>query len=366
MKWPRRKHQRRPRFSIVMFTKNGMPFVRDAAASLEAQAFEDYELGRPRRRLDGRHARVPSGTATPQHAPGVRARYGSRRRVQPRVPTMQRRDRRNPRRGQSHPSERPGHRRRVVSRSSGRGCDLWLGEDDRRNSRQTDRVVRTSSVRSPGAHALRSFVPPMSTTFFDRRRCGPQLRGDTSLTAAQDFDLLLRLSGRQNRPHDRPARCDPRERQEHVRGTQTTTSGSVRRRSSRSSASSTIILASRRSVTPQWPGSTAGQPSPSSSFDGARATLRDLRRTRSRTLSWFHSAAMCPRQGGHDAWSERATRIAQPGSVDWDCGSVAMSQVQLLAGSTAARRRVRRMVVEPARRREHVDRRLAPLSRDRR
>ena len=42
MKWPRRKHQRRPRFSIVMFTKNGMPFVRDAVASLEAQAFEDY------------------------------------------------------------------------------------------------------------------------------------------------------------------------------------------------------------------------------------------------------------------------------------------------------------------------------------
>ena len=27
-----------------MLTKNGMPYVRDAAASLEAQAFEDYEL----------------------------------------------------------------------------------------------------------------------------------------------------------------------------------------------------------------------------------------------------------------------------------------------------------------------------------
>jgi hypothetical protein len=38
-------------------------------------------------------------------------------------------------------------------------------------------------------------VPPMSTTYFDRRRCGGELRGDASLTAGQDFDLLLRLSG---------------------------------------------------------------------------------------------------------------------------------------------------------------------------
>ena len=33
-----------PRFSIVLFTKNGMPFVREAVASLEAQTFEDYEI----------------------------------------------------------------------------------------------------------------------------------------------------------------------------------------------------------------------------------------------------------------------------------------------------------------------------------
>ena len=39
-------------------------------------------------------------------------------------------------------------------------------------------------------------VPPMSTTYFDRRRCGDELRGDASLTAGQDFDLFLRLSAR--------------------------------------------------------------------------------------------------------------------------------------------------------------------------
>ena len=40
-------------------------------------------------------------------------------------------------------------------------------------------------------------VPPMSTTYFDRRRSGDELRGDASLTAGQDYELLLRLSGRE-------------------------------------------------------------------------------------------------------------------------------------------------------------------------
>jgi len=36
--------RRRPRFSIVLATKNGMPFVREAVASLEAQTLDDYEV----------------------------------------------------------------------------------------------------------------------------------------------------------------------------------------------------------------------------------------------------------------------------------------------------------------------------------
>jgi hypothetical protein len=48
-------------------------------------------------------------------------------------------------------------------------------------------------------HALMrcKLVPPFSTSFFNRQRCGPELRGDTSLTAGQDFDLWLRLSTRE-------------------------------------------------------------------------------------------------------------------------------------------------------------------------
>jgi glycosyltransferase involved in cell wall biosynthesis len=37
--------RRKPRFSIVLATKNGMPFVREAVASLEAQTRDDYEVG---------------------------------------------------------------------------------------------------------------------------------------------------------------------------------------------------------------------------------------------------------------------------------------------------------------------------------
>jgi len=36
--------RRKPRFSIVLFTKNGMPFVPEAVASLESQTFDDYEV----------------------------------------------------------------------------------------------------------------------------------------------------------------------------------------------------------------------------------------------------------------------------------------------------------------------------------
>ena len=48
-------------------------------------------------------------------------------------------------------------------------------------------------------HALMrcELVPPFSTSFFHRQRCGSELRGDASLTAAQDFELWLRLSARE-------------------------------------------------------------------------------------------------------------------------------------------------------------------------
>jgi glycosyltransferase involved in cell wall biosynthesis len=48
-----------------------------------------------------------------------------------------------------------------------------------------------------GALMRCELVPPFSTSFFHRQRCGPELRGDASLTAAQDFELWLRLSDRE-------------------------------------------------------------------------------------------------------------------------------------------------------------------------
>jgi glycosyltransferase involved in cell wall biosynthesis len=40
-------------------------------------------------------------------------------------------------------------------------------------------------------------VPPFSSSFFHRQRCGAELRGDASLAACQDFELWLRLSDRE-------------------------------------------------------------------------------------------------------------------------------------------------------------------------
>jgi glycosyltransferase involved in cell wall biosynthesis len=40
-------------------------------------------------------------------------------------------------------------------------------------------------------------VPPFSSSFFHRQRCGPELRSDSSLAACQDFELWLRLSDRE-------------------------------------------------------------------------------------------------------------------------------------------------------------------------
>jgi hypothetical protein len=57
-------------------------------------------------------------------------------------------------------------------------------------------------------------VPPMSTTFFLRRRCGTDLRGDASLTAGQDYELFLRLSTQDLSDDHRPG-SNATERQEH-------------------------------------------------------------------------------------------------------------------------------------------------------
>ena len=194
MKWPRRKHQRRPRFSIVMFTKNGMPFVRDAVASLEAQAFEDYELVvQDAVSTDGtleflRELRLPNMRLASEHDTGLGDAYN---RAFPRcngeiVGTLDADNLILPNALDTVDALFRAHRGAVATYGS---------------VKMIDAAGRQIGLFEPAQFDRRALmrcelVPPMSTTFFDRRRCGPQLRGDTSLTAAQDFDLLLRLSGR--------------------------------------------------------------------------------------------------------------------------------------------------------------------------
>jgi glycosyltransferase involved in cell wall biosynthesis len=178
-----------------MFAKNGMPFVREAVASLVAQTFEDYEL-------------VVQDAAS---VDGTAEFLGDLQ-----LPTV---------RMVSEPDTGLGD---AYNRAFPRCTGEILGTLDTDNLlhpealQNADLLFRThrEAVAIYGAvemidatgHALRTFVPqefdqralmrcelvpPMSTTYFDRQRCGEMLRGDGSLTAAQDFDLFLRLSNRE-------------------------------------------------------------------------------------------------------------------------------------------------------------------------
>jgi glycosyltransferase involved in cell wall biosynthesis len=176
-----------------MFTKNGMPFVRDAVASLEAQAFEDYELVvQDAVSADGtteflRDLRLPNVRMASEPDTGLGDAYD---RAFPRcsgeiVGTLDS-DNLLPNALETVDALFRTHRGAVAIYGAVKMIDA------------TGRQVGLFEPAEFDRQALMrcELVPPMSTTFFDQRRCGPQLRGDASLTAAQDFDLLLRLSGR--------------------------------------------------------------------------------------------------------------------------------------------------------------------------
>jgi glycosyltransferase involved in cell wall biosynthesis len=190
----RRLRRRTPRFSIVMFTKNGMPFVREAVASLEAQTYDDYEfvvqdavstdgtaefLGR----LEGEHVHMAS-----EPDDGLGDAYN-------RAFTRCRGD--------------------IVGTLDSDNLLLpdTLANVDRlfRKHRRAVAIYGAVQMIDASGAGVRTFVPdlfdqralmgcavvpPFSTTFFSRRRCGAELRGDSSLRTGQDFELLLRLSDR--------------------------------------------------------------------------------------------------------------------------------------------------------------------------
>lgn len=187
--------RREPRFSIVLFSKNGMPFVREAVASLEAQTLDDYELIiQDAASTDGtaeylRQLRLANVRMTSEPDGGLGDAYN---RAFPRchgeiVGTLDSDNLLVPNALEAVDALFRKHRTAVaiygavtMIDASGQEVGLFVPE-------------------AFNLHALMrcELVPPFSTSFFHRQRCGPELRGDASLTAGQDFDLWLRLSARE-------------------------------------------------------------------------------------------------------------------------------------------------------------------------
>ena len=177
-----------------MFTKNGMPFVREAVASLEAQAFDDYELiVQDAVSTDGtlellHDVRLPNVRLVSECDSGLGDAYNRAftRCAGDIVGTLDADNLLLPGALETIDGLFREHREataiygavKMIDESSGEVGLFVPAEFDRRALMRCE------------------LVPPMSTTYFDRRRCGDELRGDASLTAGQDFDLFLRLSAR--------------------------------------------------------------------------------------------------------------------------------------------------------------------------
>jgi glycosyltransferase involved in cell wall biosynthesis len=178
-----------------MFTKNGMPFVHEAVASLEAQTFDDYEL-------------VIQDAASTD---GTAEFLG-----QLRIAHVQMISEQDSGLGDAYNRAFPRCRGEIVGTLDADNLLLpnALETVDAMFRKLPTAVAVYGAVRMIDArgHEVGSFVPeefdqralmrcelvpPFSTSFFHRQRCGPELRGDASLTTNQDFELWLRLSDRE-------------------------------------------------------------------------------------------------------------------------------------------------------------------------
>lgn len=171
-----------------------MPFVREAVASLEAQTFDDYELViQDAASTDGtaeflRQLRLPNVDLASEPDDGLGDAYN---RAFPRcrgkiVGTLDSDNLLVPKALESVDALFRRHRTAVAIYGAVAMIDA------------SGQPIRTFVPEAFDQRALMrcELVPPFSTSFFDRRRCGTELRGDARLTAAQDFDLFLRLSTR--------------------------------------------------------------------------------------------------------------------------------------------------------------------------
>lgn len=189
------KLRREPRFSIVLFTKNGMPFVPEAVASLEAQTFRDYEV-------------VIQDAASTD---GTAEFLG-----QLRLPNVRMRSEPDGGLGDAYNRAFPRCRGEIVGTLDSdnlllpnalEAVDALFREHETTVAtygavKMIDAASREVGLFVPDAFDQRAvmscaLVPPFSTSFFHRQRCGPELRGDASLRTNQDFELWLRLSDRE-------------------------------------------------------------------------------------------------------------------------------------------------------------------------
>ena len=177
-----------------MFTKSGMPFVREAVASLQAQPFDDYELVvQDAASTDGtleffRDLRLPNLRLASEHDTGLGDAYSRafQRCTGNIVGTLDADNLLLPDALETVDALFRTHRRATAIYGAVQMIDETGEEIGMFIPAEFDRRALMRCA----------LVPPMSTTYFDRRRCGDALRGDSSLTAGQDFDLFLRLSSR--------------------------------------------------------------------------------------------------------------------------------------------------------------------------
>jgi glycosyltransferase involved in cell wall biosynthesis len=191
----RRLLRRRPRFSIVLATKNGMPFVREAVASLEAQTLDDYEV-------------VIQDAASTD---GTAEFLGQLRLSNVRIASEP-----DSGLGDAYNRAFPRCRGEIVGILDADNLLVpnALAAIDALFLRHRTAVAIYGAVtmidaagQQIGSFVPETFdqralmrcelVPPFSSSFFHRQRCGPELRCDASLAACQDFELWLRLSDRE-------------------------------------------------------------------------------------------------------------------------------------------------------------------------
>jgi glycosyltransferase involved in cell wall biosynthesis len=172
-----------------------MPFVREAIASLEAQTFDDYEVViQDAASTDGTteflsRLRLPNVHMVSEPDGGLGDAYN---RAFPRC------------RGEIVGSVDADN---LMVPDALETVDALFREHRTAVAiygavRMIDATGEQVGVFVPEAFDQRAvmrceLVPPFSTSYFHRQRCGAELRGDASLTVNQDFELWLRLSDRE-------------------------------------------------------------------------------------------------------------------------------------------------------------------------